>query len=77
MIKRRDSMKNLLNRKELCEATNGKLTMYTIGELTRRGDIPVIKIKNMRVYLYDYDAVMAWLSGLQQGTAGQGLRLAK
>lgn len=67
-----------MNKKELCEATNGKLTMWTIGELTRRGTMRgVIKIPGMRVYLYDYDAVMAWLSGLQQGTAGQGLRLAK
>jgi hypothetical protein len=70
-------MKKLINRKELCEATNGKLTMWTIGELTRRGDIPVIRVPGMRVYLYDYDAVMAWLSGLQQETTVPGLRLAK
>ena len=58
--------RQLLTRKELSEATGGKLTMWTIGELTRRGDIPVIKIKGMRVYLYNYDEVMRWLDGLQQ-----------
>lgn len=61
--------RQLLTRKELSEATNGKLTMWTIGELTRRGDIPVIKIKGMRVYLYDLDAVMQWLDRLQTQTA--------
>lgn len=70
-------MKQLLTRKELSEATNGKLTMWTIGELTRRGDMPVIKIKGMRVFLYDLEAVENWLDGLQNGTTGQSLRLAK
>ena len=59
--------RQLLTRKELSEATNGKLTMWAIGELTRRGDIPVIRVPGMRVYLYDYDKVLKWLDGLQQG----------
>jgi hypothetical protein len=58
-------MKNLMNKKELCAATNGKLTMWTIGELTRRGTMPVVKIPGMRLYLYDFDAVTEWLQGLE------------
>lgn len=64
-------MRNLMNKKELCEATNGKLTMWTIGELTRRGVLPTIRIPGMRVMLYDIEAVNKWLDGLQTGFEGQ------
>lgn len=68
-------MRTLLTRKELSAATNGKLTMWSIGELTRRGAIPTVRIPGMRVFLYDLEAVEKWLDGLQG--AAQGLRLAK
>lgn len=58
-------MKTLMNKRELCAATGGKLTFWTIGELTRRGTMPVVKIPGMRLFLYDYDEVMTWLDSLQ------------
>lgn len=57
-------MKTLLNRKELVAATNGRLSMWAIGEMTRQKKIPTIKL-NKRTYLYDYDAVMTFLDDLQ------------
>lgn len=67
-------MKKLLTRKELCEATGGRLTMWTIGELTRRGAIPVVKLPGIRVYLYDWDKIQEWLDNLQNGTTKHALR---
>lgn len=69
-------MKKLLTRKELCEATGGKLTMWAIGELTRRGAIPVVKLP-IRKYLYDLEAIEKWLDELQSKTTTQGLKLVK
>jgi hypothetical protein len=70
-------MKKLLTRKELCEATGGKLTMWTIGELTRRGAIPVVKLPGVRKYLYDLEAIEKWFDELQSKTTTQGLKLVK
>jgi hypothetical protein len=67
-------MKKLLTRKELCEATGGKLTMWTIGELTRRGAIPVVKLPGVRKYLYDLEAIEKWLDDFQDGTTKHALR---
>jgi hypothetical protein len=52
--------KTLLSRKELTEATNGKLSLWTIGELTRQRKIPHIRI-GARLYLYDLDKINKWL----------------
>lgn len=55
----------LLDKGELVNALGGKLTAWTIGELTRRGTIPCIKIPGFRRYLYNLEAVEAWLESLQ------------
>jgi|LSQX01.3.fsa_nt_gb hypothetical protein len=70
-------MRKLLTRKELVEASGGKLTAWTIGELTRRGAIPVVKLPGVRKYLYDLEAIEKWLDELQSKTTTQGLKLVK
>jgi hypothetical protein len=69
------AVRKLMDKKELVEALGGKLKNWTIGELTRRGDMPVIRIPNMRRYLYDIDAVERWLDRLQQIPAENKLRV--
>ncbi len=57
-------MKTLLDRAELVIATNGKLSAWTIGSLTRQKQIPHIVIGKRR-YLYSLEDVERWLDNLQ------------
>jgi hypothetical protein len=66
-----------MDKKELIEYMGGKLSNDTLGRLTREGKIPVVKFPNIRRYFFEKEAIDRWLDNLQQGTAGQGLRLAK
>jgi hypothetical protein len=62
----------IMDKKELVKALGGKLTDYTVGELTRRGTMGgVIKLPGMRRYLYNYEAVVEWLTGLQKTQTGE------
>jgi hypothetical protein len=52
-------MGKLLNRKELVEWSEGKLTAWTIGDLTRKRKLPFILI-GKRLYLYDVSQIELW-----------------
>ena len=60
--------KTLLTRQELCEHFKGKLSLYTIGDLTRRKLMPFVKIPGVRVYLYDLEEIEKWLDENQRKT---------
>ena len=66
-----------MDKKELIDYCNNKLSNDTLGRLTREGKIPVVRFPGIRRYFYEKSAIDQWLDGLQQGTAAQGLRLAK
>jgi hypothetical protein len=66
-----------MDKKELVAYLNGKLTDYTAGQLTREGLIPVVKFPGIRRFFYEQEAIDKWLDGLQQGTAGQNLRVVR
>ena len=43
-----------------------QLSLWTINELRRRGNIPVVAIPGIRKYLFDLEAIENWITGLQQ-----------
>jgi hypothetical protein len=63
-------MGDLLNRKELEEWSKGKLTAWTIGDLTRKKLIPHCVI-GKRLYLYDTVKIQQWLDNLAAQSMNQ------
>ena len=43
-----------------------QLSLWTINELRRRGEIPYISIPGIRKYLFSLDEIEAWLDALGQ-----------
>lgn len=58
-------MRNLMDKKELIEYSNGKLSNDTLGRLTREGKIPVVKFPGIRRFFYEREAIDQWLDNLQ------------
>ena len=58
-------MRQLLTDKEL-NTKYPHLTLWSINELRRRGQIPFVQIPGMRKYLYDAEKIELWLDNLQQ-----------
>jgi hypothetical protein len=58
-------MRQLMDKQELIEYTNGKLRPDTLGRLTREGKIPVVKFPGIRRFFYDQEAIDLWLNNLQ------------
>lgn len=61
-------MRQLMDKKELIEYTNGKLRPDTLGRLTREGKIPVVMFPGIRRFFYDKEAIDKWLDSLQTVT---------
>ncbi len=57
-------MRQLMDKKELIEYTNGKLRPDTLGRLTREGLIPVVKFPGIRRFFYEKEAIDRWLDSL-------------
>jgi excisionase family DNA binding protein len=65
-------MRELMDKRELVEYTNGKLRPDTVGRLTREGKIPVVRFPGIRRYFFDKTAIDAWLdSCLKNEDRGQ------
>lgn len=56
-------MRKLLSDKETADYTG--LSLWSINELRRRGQIPYIKLPGIRKYFYDQSVIDKWLEGLQ------------
>ena len=67
--------RHLMTDKEAAEYTG--LSLWAINEMRRRGSIPFVALPNIRKFYFEKSALDRWLDGLQQGTTGQSLRLAK
>ena len=56
--------RQLMDKKELIEYLNGKMSHDTLGRLIRTRKIPFVKFDGIRRYFFDKDQIDAWINNL-------------